>query len=122
MRSALQNSFRIGEVYRVEPSLNSVTGPAGAIRLEPKVMQVLVCLAVPELLSRGLQVRALPGAPFPRNFGDFDRSHRPNARPLLTVVGQRCGVCREFTHARVACLGQAAERSPPNTSADHELR
>ena len=41
----MQNAFRIGESHQVEPSLNSVTGPAGAIRLEPKVMQVLVCLA-----------------------------------------------------------------------------
>jgi len=41
----LQNGFRIGEVYHVEPSLNSVTGPAGTTRLEPKAMHVLVCLA-----------------------------------------------------------------------------
>src|SRR6185436_15086301 len=34
-----------GEFHHVEPSLNSVTGPAGIIRLEPKIMQVLVCLA-----------------------------------------------------------------------------
>ena len=42
---ALQIGFRIGELHYVEPSLNSVTGPAGTTRLEPKVMQVLVCLA-----------------------------------------------------------------------------
>jgi DNA-binding winged helix-turn-helix (wHTH) protein/TolB-like protein/Tfp pilus assembly protein PilF len=41
----LQNAFRIGESHHVEPSLNSVTGPAGTVRLEPKVMQVLVLLA-----------------------------------------------------------------------------
>jgi TolB-like protein/DNA-binding winged helix-turn-helix (wHTH) protein/Flp pilus assembly protein TadD len=41
----LHNAFRIGESHDVEPSLNSVTGPAGTVRLEPKVMQVLVCLA-----------------------------------------------------------------------------
>jgi TolB-like protein len=41
----LQNWFRIGESHHVEPSLNSVTGPTGMVRLEPKVMQVLVCLA-----------------------------------------------------------------------------
>ena len=39
---ALQNAFRVGESHQVEPSLNSVTGPAGTVRLEPKVMQVLV--------------------------------------------------------------------------------
>ncbi len=41
----MQSAFRVGESHRVEPSLNSVTGPAGTVRLEPKVMQVLVCLA-----------------------------------------------------------------------------
>jgi Tol biopolymer transport system component/DNA-binding winged helix-turn-helix (wHTH) protein len=41
----LQNGFRMGEFHHVEPSLNSVTGPAGTTRLEPKVMRVLVCLA-----------------------------------------------------------------------------
>jgi DNA-binding winged helix-turn-helix (wHTH) protein/Tol biopolymer transport system component len=43
--SALQNGFRVGEFYQVDQALNSVTGPAGTTRLEPKVMQVLVCLA-----------------------------------------------------------------------------
>jgi DNA-binding winged helix-turn-helix (wHTH) protein/Tol biopolymer transport system component len=43
--SALQNGFRVGEFYQVDQSLNSVTEPAGTTRLEPKVMQVLVCLA-----------------------------------------------------------------------------
>jgi len=41
----LQDGFRVGELHHVEPSLNSVTGPAGTTRLEPKVMQVLVRLA-----------------------------------------------------------------------------
>ena len=41
----LQNGFLVGDSHQVEPSLNSVTGPAGTIRLEPKVMQVLVLLA-----------------------------------------------------------------------------
>ena len=41
----MQNGFLVGDSHRVEPSLNSVTGPAGTIRLEPKVMQVLVLLA-----------------------------------------------------------------------------
>jgi DNA-binding winged helix-turn-helix (wHTH) protein len=45
LRKTLQNGFRVGELHHVEPSLNSVTGPAGTTRLEPKVMQVLVCLA-----------------------------------------------------------------------------
>ncbi len=41
----MQHPFRIGEAYHVEPSLNRVTGPGGSLRLEPKVMLVLVCLA-----------------------------------------------------------------------------
>jgi DNA-binding winged helix-turn-helix (wHTH) protein len=42
---SVQTAFRIGELHQVEPSLNRVTGPTGTTRLEPKVMQVLVCLA-----------------------------------------------------------------------------
>ena len=41
----MQNGFLVGDSHSVEPSLNSVVGPAGTIRLEPKVMQVLVLLA-----------------------------------------------------------------------------
>lgn len=41
---ALPDSFRIGE-FHVEPSLHSVSGPAGSARVEPKVMLVLLCLA-----------------------------------------------------------------------------
>jgi DNA-binding winged helix-turn-helix (wHTH) protein len=41
----VQDTFRIGDAYQIEPSLNRVTGPNGIIRLEPKVMLVLVCLA-----------------------------------------------------------------------------
>ena len=41
----MQNGFRIGEFHHVEPSLNTVMGPTGTTRLEPKVMQVLLCLA-----------------------------------------------------------------------------
>src|SRR4029453_8834244 len=33
-----------GEFY-VEPTLHRVSGPAGTVRLEPKVMLVLLCLA-----------------------------------------------------------------------------
>jgi len=41
----VQDAFRIGDAYHIEPSLNRVTGPNGITRLEPKVMLVLVCLA-----------------------------------------------------------------------------
>ncbi|HEY7056205.1 MAG TPA: winged helix-turn-helix domain-containing protein [Vicinamibacterales bacterium] len=37
--------FQIGDSHHVEPPLNRVTGPRGSVRLEPKVMQVLVYLA-----------------------------------------------------------------------------
>ena len=39
----MPDSFRIGE-FHIEPSLYRVSGPAGTVRLEPKVMHVLVCL------------------------------------------------------------------------------
>ncbi len=41
----MQNGFLVGDSHSVEPSLNSVTGPAGTIRLESKVTQVFVLLA-----------------------------------------------------------------------------
>jgi len=40
----LEGSFRVGE-WVIEPQLNSVSAAGNTIRLEPKVMQVLVCLA-----------------------------------------------------------------------------
>ena len=45
MSGTVQDTFRIGDAYHIDPSLNRVTGPNGITRLEPKVMQVLVCLA-----------------------------------------------------------------------------
>ncbi len=42
---AAYEGFHVGASHHVEPSLNTVTGPAGADRLEPKAMHVLVCLA-----------------------------------------------------------------------------
>jgi len=41
----VSQAFRIAGAYDVDPTLNRVTGPNGATRLEPKVMVVLVCLA-----------------------------------------------------------------------------
>ena len=41
----MQNGFRIGDAYQVYPSLNSMAGPAGTTRLEPKAIHVLVWLA-----------------------------------------------------------------------------
>ena len=40
----LQNGFRLGD-WRVEPSLNRIAGPQGESHLEPKVMDVFLCLA-----------------------------------------------------------------------------
>ena len=41
---AVSSSFRLGD-WRVDPSLRTVTGASGEVRLEPKLMQVLVLLA-----------------------------------------------------------------------------
>jgi len=40
----VQQGFRISD-WRVEPQLNTLTGPDKTAHLEPKVMQVLLCLA-----------------------------------------------------------------------------
>ena len=40
----MQTDFSLG-VYRVHPSLNRIDGPDGSVQLEPKVMEVLTCLA-----------------------------------------------------------------------------
>ena len=40
----MQGDFQVGE-WRVSPSLNTISGGDTATRVEPKVMQVLVCLA-----------------------------------------------------------------------------
>jgi len=40
----VQDGFRVGDSHHVDPSLNTVKGARGTIRLEPKVMQVLLCL------------------------------------------------------------------------------
>lgn len=40
----MQTDFSLG-VYRVHPSLNRIDGPVGSVQLEPKVMEVLTCLA-----------------------------------------------------------------------------
>ena len=54
MSSELHHGFRL-EAFEVEPLRGAVTGPNGeAHHLEPKVMDVLVCLAkhAPELVTR----------------------------------------------------------------------
>jgi DNA-binding winged helix-turn-helix (wHTH) protein len=40
----MNGNFRVGE-FLVEPQLNTITGAERTARVEPKVMQVLVCLA-----------------------------------------------------------------------------
>ena len=40
----MQGTFRVGD-WSVEPQLNTITGPDKAAHVEPKIMQVLVCLA-----------------------------------------------------------------------------
>jgi hypothetical protein len=46
-------------------------------------------LVITELLSRGSQVRALPGAPFPKEFADFDRQE--NLRRMQIEKSDRYG-------------------------------
>ncbi len=41
---SLRQGFRIGD-WRVNPSLGHMSGPGGTLHIEPKVMDVLVCLA-----------------------------------------------------------------------------
>jgi Tol biopolymer transport system component/DNA-binding winged helix-turn-helix (wHTH) protein len=45
METRPNTSFRLGEGWRVEPSLHRLTGPEGAVQIEPKMMGVLVELA-----------------------------------------------------------------------------
>jgi len=40
----MADTFRVGD-WIVEPQLNSISAGGSTIRLEPKIMQVLVCLA-----------------------------------------------------------------------------
>jgi TolB-like protein/DNA-binding winged helix-turn-helix (wHTH) protein len=40
----VQTDFSLGD-HRVHPSLNRIDGPGGPVQLEPKVMEVLTCLA-----------------------------------------------------------------------------
>ena len=40
----MDNKFQVGE-WRVNPGLNSVSSNGTTVRLEPKVMEVLVCLS-----------------------------------------------------------------------------
>jgi len=42
--AAHASPFRVGK-WEAEPGLNEVRGPGGAVRVEPKVMEVLVALA-----------------------------------------------------------------------------
>lgn len=40
----MNGNFRVGE-FLIEPNINSISGTEKTVRLEPKVMRVLVCLA-----------------------------------------------------------------------------
>jgi len=44
MKGDIQNGFRLG-AWQVYPLRNLLVGPAGEVHIEPKVMQVLACLA-----------------------------------------------------------------------------
>jgi DNA-binding winged helix-turn-helix (wHTH) protein len=42
--AAVNGNFRVGE-FLIEPQINTISGGERTARIEPKVMQVLVCLA-----------------------------------------------------------------------------
>jgi len=56
----LRTSFGVGH-WRVDPALNSVAGPTETAHLEPKVMDVLVCLAehASDVVSKELLLRSV---------------------------------------------------------------
>ena len=56
----LRTSFGVG-YWRVDPALNSVAGPMASAHLEPKVMEVLVCLAehAADVVSKELLLRSV---------------------------------------------------------------
>lgn len=56
----MRTSFGVGH-WRVDPALNSVAGPMETAHLEPKVMEVLVCLAehASDVVSKDLLLRAV---------------------------------------------------------------
>lgn len=56
----MQGDFRIGE-WLVQPQLNQISGHGRSTRVEPKAMQVLVCLAEnsDQVVSKGKLIRAV---------------------------------------------------------------
>jgi len=56
----LRTSFGVG-YWRVDPALNSVAGPMATAHLEPKVMEVLVCLAehAADVVSKEILLRSV---------------------------------------------------------------
>jgi DNA-binding winged helix-turn-helix (wHTH) protein len=124
----LENGFRIGGSHYVEPSLNSIAGPTGSIRLEPKVMQVLVCLAahagdaVPKerlmqavwpdtFVGEDVLTRAI--SELRRAFGDDARE--PRFIQTIAKGGYRliAGVSPNAVHDRAAPEQDAAKASVP---------
>ena len=121
--AAVQNAFRVGESHRVEPSLNSVTGPAGTVRLEPKVMQVLVCLAAHagNVVAKEHLIRTVWSDTFVtddvltrsiselrRVFGDDAKEPRFIQTILKSGYRLIARVSPDDTEKRVATLGQTA--------------
>jgi TolB-like protein/DNA-binding winged helix-turn-helix (wHTH) protein/Tfp pilus assembly protein PilF len=119
----VQNAFRVGESHLIEPSLNSVTGPAGTVRLEPKVMQVLVCLAAHagEVVAKEHLIRTVWPDTFVtddvltrsiselrRVFGDDAKEPRVIQTILKSGYRLIAQVSPDDTEQRVATLGQTA--------------
>jgi DNA-binding winged helix-turn-helix (wHTH) protein/Tol biopolymer transport system component len=125
------DSFRIGE-FHVEPSLYRVSGPAGTVRLEPKVMHVLVCLT--EHSDRVVSKERLLRAVWPDTFVTDDVLTRaiselrrvlgddvkhPRLIETIPKSGYRLMSPVSFNSADVNAA--AAEAMGGETSPDHSL-
>lgn len=62
MRERSDAAFRLGP-WRVEPGLNRLSGPAGSVQVEPKLLAVLACLARRSGQVVGSSSRPLGGWP-----------------------------------------------------------
>lgn len=107
-------TFELG-AFRVEPGLNSVVGPAGAVTLEPKVMEVLVVLArrqgetvsAEELIAEVWEGRVVVDAVVTRAISELRRAlgDDPKNPRFIQTVARR-------GYRLIAPLGTAETPSP----------
>ena len=72
-QQVVQSAFQLGQ-WQVEPSTNRIVGHGGTVTLEPKVMQLLICLhqAAGETVSR----QTLEQTIWPRSFSAGETLNR----------------------------------------------